>query len=266
MPKRLIPIIVAIISLTTFVSSFASCSEHKKNGGTLITDSIGFEKKDKFVECRIIADMPVDDGDVLCNIVREFISDELGGSYTGGYADMDSLLSFYGRTKYDEMYDAAKEAGSPYSVPYSYDASIRKVYETGKLVTYQIVISEYWGGAHPLTVSTAVTFRKSDGRRFGKEIFNASFNEKSSDILSDGLKKYFEVKTDKELKSCLLGMENFIIIPMPQNPPYFTKDGIVLSYGQYEIAPYAAGMPAVLIPYDEAKSLLKVSAREMIER
>lgn len=265
MMKRLITGFAALAALLIVNSSFASCAKNDGKSSVLVTDSIGFEKADKLVECRIAVDAPAQDNETLCNIIREFISDELGGTYRGGYSDVDSMLAYYGRQKYDEFYDMAKDMEGSFGLPYSYDASIRKIYETDKLVTYQTVISEYLGGAHPSTYAAAATFRKSDGRRFGRDIFNMSFNEKSSEILSDGLKKYFEVKTDNELRECLLNMNDYIIIPMPQSAPYFTKDGIVLSYGQYEIAPYAAGMPAVVIPYSKAKELLKVSALEVIE-
>ena len=34
-----------------------------------------------------------------------------------------------------------------------------------------------------------------------------------------------------------------------QRPFYFYENGIVIKFQQYEIAPYAAGMPEVKIPY-----------------
>jgi len=257
----------ATLVLTVFFMvdlSFASCVKNEKD---LVTDSIGFEKKDKYVECGIVADVPTHGDEMFCNILKEFISEQLGGTYHNGYTDMDSLISYYGKMRLDELHGMAKEMeGIDFAgFPYTYNASIRKIYETDKVVTYQTVISQYLGGAHPFTYTSAATFRKSDGRRFGNEIFNEKFNEVSQELIKDGLKKYFEVKTDEELRSSLLNTTNYCILPMPQNPPYFTKDGIVLSYGQYEIAPYAAGMPSVVIPYDEAKTLLKVSVAEAIE-
>lgn len=74
-------------------------------------------------------------------------------------------------------------------------------------------------------------------------------------------KKYFDVKTDKELVGMLLYIDNVKNIPLPANEPALTKDGITLIYGQYEIALYLAGMPTVTIPYEKAKYLLKDTTR-----
>lgn len=263
MAKRLfvLPVVAAFLVASR---SFAACCA---DSAEIITDSIGCEYRDKFVECSIVADAPVQGYEPLCNIIREFISEQLGGTYKDGYADMDSLISYYVKFHSAELHDMTKELERTdfAGFPYSYYASIRKIYETDRLVTYQTVITQYFGGAHPSTFASARTFRKSDGRRFGSEIFNEKFNLRSEKLIKDGLKKYFEVTTDDELRSCLLNIAPYYTIPMPQNPPYFTKDGIVLSYGQYEIAPYAAGMPGLVIPYDEVKSLLKVSAAELIK-
>lgn len=238
-----------------------------KEDNSVITDSVGFCKKDKLAECFIMADVPVQGNGLLCNTIREFISEQFGGTYDKGYAAMDSLVAYYGNMQFAELHNMADglEQSDMAGFPYSYYATVRKIYETDKVVTYQTVISQYWGGAHPSTYASAMTFRKSDGRRFGDDIFNKTFSEKYVEIIKEGLKKYFDVKTDEELRACLLDSGEYYTIPMPQNPPYFTEDGIVLSYGQYEIAPYAAGMPAVVIPYGEAKALLKVSVIGSIE-
>jgi len=264
MRKRFFTLSFVLTTLFMVNMSFALGIKNEKD---FVTDSIGFEHKDKYVECVIVADVPMHGSEPLCGILKEYISEQLGGTYNGGYTEMDSLISYYGKMKLGELNDMVREMAETdhAGFPYTYYARVRKTYETEKIVTYHTVITQYFGGAHPFTYATATTFRKLDGRRFGNEIFNEKFNEKSSDIIKDGLKKYFEVKTDEELRANLLNSNKYYIIPMPQNPPFFTKDGIVLSYGQYEIAPYAEGMPAFVIPYGEAKELLKVSAVEVIE-
>ena len=35
--------------------------------------------------------------------------------------------------------------------------------------------------------------------------------------------------------------------PLPAFPPFLTKEGVVVMYQQYEIAPYAVGMPSCVI-------------------
>lgn len=244
---------------------FASCADKTNGKEEFKTDSISYVKSDKLAECKITVDAPIAGDELLGDVLKEFISEELGGTYKGGYENMDSLLAWYGDEQYDITSKMAAEVPGTSALPYTYYADIRKVYETDKLVTYTTVISTFTGGAHPMTSTSGITFRKSDGRRFGKEMFNSKFTEKYTEIVYDGLKKYFDVKTDEELKACLINSVASSYIPLPQSAPYFTKDGIMLVYGQYEIAPYAAGTPTVVIPYDKAKDLLKVSALEMIE-
>ncbi|MDE6438615.1 MAG: RsiV family protein, partial [Muribaculaceae bacterium] len=47
-------------------------------------------------------------------------------------------------------------------------------------------------------------------------------------------------------------------------PPYFMKDGVVFLYQQYEIACYAAGMPACVIPYSALLPFMTPAARELV--
>ncbi|WP_171257535.1 RsiV family protein [Acinetobacter qingfengensis] len=38
---------------------------------------------------------------------------------------------------------------------------------------------------------------------------------------------------------------------------YFAKDGLILQYGEYEIGPYAVGLPRLVIPYSQLQGILK---------
>ena len=52
---------------------------------------------------------------------------------------------------------------------------------------------------------------------------------------------------------------------MPATSPYFTADGIVFTYQQYEIAPYAAGQPSFTLSYKDVASYLTKEAFEVAE-
>ena len=43
---------------------------------------------------------------------------------------------------------------------------------------------------------------------------------------------------------------------------YLTKEGVGVEFGQYEIAPYAAGMQDIVIPYNELKMKVDVNIGE----
>ena len=110
-----------------------------------------------------------------------------------------------------------------------------------------------------------VTIRKSDNRRMGWEILRSQYNEELQKAMRQGLKDFFEVKTDEELKTMFFKEEYAYNLPMPQCPPLFTDKGIMFVYNPYEIAPYAAGMPTFTIPYDKLKNLLTVTAQRLAE-
>ena len=129
----------------------ASCADKTSGTNEFRTDSISYVKKDTLAECNITVDAPVMGDGQLGDVLKEFISEELGGSYKGGYANMDSLLAWYGNEQYDAMSKMAAEVPGTSALPYSYYADIRKVYETDKLVTYTTVISIFTGGVHPMT-------------------------------------------------------------------------------------------------------------------
>ena len=83
------------------------------------------------------------------------------------------------------------------------------------------------------------------------------------DVIKKGLKKYFEVNTDEELENSL-SLENTYLLPLPATPPVFTKEGVLFTYQQYEIAAYAAGLPSFIVPYNEAKSLMNTTGNNLL--
>jgi hypothetical protein len=62
----------------------------------------------------------------------------------------------------------------------------------------------------------------------------------------------------------LLTMENNDYFPLPQAAPYFTADGVVFIYQQYEIACYAAGLPNCVISYDLIEPFLTQAGRWLV--
>lgn len=75
-----------------------------------------------------------------------------------------------------------------------------------------------------------------------------------------------EIKNDEQLLDMLTIEGGIDQLPLPFYDPCLTSEGFVFCYQQYEIAPYAMGMPAFTVSYekilpyltDEAKSLLKL--------
>lgn len=267
---------VATTSSADADSTTVVAPTEKAQTDKLTTKKIAKSLKNDAGEFDLTIDFPEGGNATLVNAIREYISESLGstygggedeslqGSYSGDLADGEKMATYYFDLKVKEftgMYNDMKQDGMPEVPELASNIKITKDYETDKVVTFLYNSYENGGGAHGGAVGSGMTFRKSDGRRIDWDLFTTV---KMQSTLRDGLKEYFEVKTDDELAGCLTLNDSFIL-PMPVTPPLFGKDGIIVTYQQYEIAAYAAGMPSFVIPYKKAKDMMNNTGKKLIE-
>ena len=248
--------------------------EDAQKDGKLTYKQVEQSKKDKSGEYKIVVDFPTSGNPILVNAIREYISESLGisyagemennmqGSYSGDLGDGQKMIDYYFDLKYKEFkkaHDLMAENMTGDVPTFASETEIHFLYETDKFVTYEMKKYEDMGGAHGGTFISGMTFRKSDGRRVEWDLFTKSMQ----DVIKKGLKKYFEVNTDEELENSL-SLENTYLLPLPATPPVFTKEGVLFTYQQYEIAAYAAGLPSFIVPYDEAKSLMNTTGKNLL--
>lgn len=218
-------------------------------------------KKDYSIRVSITAEFPKNSKDALSASVQEWISEQLGSTYQGSFAKGKSMLKYY-VDKQMKVLDAW-ENGMPGEI--TYDVRIRKIYETDLLVTYQYEMEGYFGGAHGARAVQGVTFRKVDGRRMDWNIFLPDKSWEVQKLITKAIQKdYFEIEDDKEFHDALLIGEYEDILPRPQTCPVYVKDGISIIYQQYEVAPYAAGLPSCVLPYAQVKPLLSVTGQLLL--
>lgn len=248
--------------------------EDAQKDGKLTYKQVEQSKKDKSGEYKIIVDFPTSGNPILVNAIREYISESLGisyagelennmqGSYDGDLSNGQKMIDYYFDLKYKEFkkaHDLMAENMTGDVPTFASETEIHFLYETDKFVTYEMKKYEDMGGAHGGTFISGMTFRKSDGRRIEWDLFTKSMQ----DVIKKGLKKYFEVNTDEELENSL-SLENTYLLPLPATPPVFTKEGVMFTYQQYEIAAYAAGLPSFIVPYNEAKSLMNTTGKNLL--
>ena len=248
--------------------------EDAQKDGKLTYKQVEQSKKDKSGEYKIIVDFPTSGNPILVNAIREYISESLGisyagelennmqGSYDGDLSNGQKMIDYYFDLKYKEFkkaHDLMAENMTGDVPTFASETEIHFLYETDQFVTYEMKKYEDMGGAHGGTFISGMTFRKSDGRRVDWELFTKSMQ----DVIKKGLKKYFEVHTDEEMEK-FLSLENTYLLPLPATPPVFTKEGVLFTYQQYEIAAYAAGLPSFIVPYDEAKSLMNTTGKNLL--
>lgn len=142
---------------------------------------------------------------------------------------------------------------------------IRKVWQNDRVVTYEVYRFSYFtDGAHGEYSEYGVTWRLSDGKRLDGHILNEKEVDQRLYVhVREGLKDYFGVSSDNELKSiCTVDLS---LMPMPTFPPYLVADGVRFHYSIYDICDFDQGDPAFTIPYDVIWPYLTEEAREAIE-
>lgn len=214
-------------------------------------------------EISAVAEFPEDTLSVLSKAVGEYVSETLGGTWEGSCVDYDGILEHYVSglsSTYSEMF-----SGFPADEIRCFDmVEIFKQAENDKFVTFGVTHEMYLGGAHGSYLIGGMTFRKSDGRRIGWDVFTGRYNDKFMRLVKDGLKEYWGLSSDEELRSYFLDENDFYSIPLPECPPLFTEQGVQFVYNEYEIAAYAYGRPTFTIPYSEISDYMMVTAKRLL--
>ena len=238
---------------------------------SLLTKQYSKKQNNAAGDYSVMVQFPVanDENAILVHSIRECMSEQMGGSYEGNLENPEAMLDFYLKDiikTFKNDYGAG-ETETPMSL--MDHRRITKTYENDRLVTWLFHEECYMGGAHGSVMNFGQTFRKSDGRRIGWEIFLNPYNEELQKLLRQGLIEYFsengERISEEQLSEYLQGEATQYNIPLPQCMPIFEKDGVCFLYNQYEIAAYAAGMPQFVVPYKKLKPLMNVTGRQLIE-
>lgn len=180
----------------------------------------------------------------LADSIRAVENTLLGGSYKGSPYDTEALRAHYAR-RLATIDEGHNESASVEVALYG---------ESSGAVTLSANSYFYGGGAHGVENAAGMTFRKSDGARFGRELL-AHF-DRLRGLVARGLRAYFDVQTDEEMLECLqlTGFEtpeSIDEIPAPETLPWVEGDSVVFHYQHYEIACYAAGEPTARLSLDE---------------
>lgn len=160
-------------------------------------------------------------------------------------------------------------AADSIKVGYEYQINFAPEFESDSLLTYVYNTYCYLGGAHGSAISRAATFVVSTGRRLTYEnAFKPGCRQEIIALVRNAIwRQYFRPTLAGEGAPATL-KESLLIEPeamdLPICGPEFGEKGVTFTYGQYEIAPYSAGMPACTLPYSEISSLLNPDVLPLI--
>lgn len=235
----------------------------------VVTDSILCYKTDRLATCKTIVDYPVSNKTLIDKSIIKHINKELGIQSNGNWIDAENqIVSIVDSTFTVVRGEASvlRNEGMSIYAPFESFISVRKKSENDKTVTFATSSYSYSGGAHGSSFYNETTFIKSSGGKIGVNIFKDTSSSAFRRLIINGLKKYFNVITDAELKDCLLYEGSLNKLPLPaSNTISFAKEGVKFTYQQYEIAPYAAGMPEAIVPYDLIKPYVKADCLQFMQ-
>jgi len=141
----------------------------------------------------------------------------------------------------DEYIEGTVEAGFPIR-PYQLVSRVQVCNQNQKVLSFYVDYYQYTGGAHGLTTRKAYNLDIKNGKILTfKDLFQEDYNYKA--VLNEKIKNEINAHSEDYFSGNL----GFTGINDEQGF-YIQDENLVLYFGQYEIAPYAAGIPEFKIP------------------
>ena len=124
------------------------------------------------------------------------------------------------------------------------------------VIVYKAAIDMYTGGAHGTYTPFTLNFSRRTGCRIlPSDIFNMKQEQAILDLMMVQLLRDNDCTTREELmeRTCLLTLGDLSLTPNFQ----LGSQGVTFCFGQYEIAPYSAGITYLTLGYDVLEPYLK---------
>lgn len=187
-------------------------------------------------------------------------------------ADGKGMINYYAKIAYTNVKLSFEELeDSNLSWTPAFSRYVMKENETNRYVSYTSSVYIYSGGAHGMSGTYGVTFDKKTGAML-RNILKVKNVKELQPILRAGVESYFRSceedngthNVSSRVKEDMEGL--FLekgIIPLPKDEVYLSPKGVVFVYGQYEIGPYAIGMPTFTVPYSKIEKFLSPEAQRL---
>ena len=237
------------------------------------SDSVGITKKGFPIYATVKVDYPISGPSNAVNSIKSCLLDyfQIDRDDTKDGKTYAHVLAQSQVNRLVATFEDSFEKDDPLPPEMAYDLTIVKAYESNTLVTYTFGSDEYLGGVHGTPSVIGITFVKSDGYALGiTDYLKEDAWDQIQDKVAASLRKYFDVKTNKELADELQGEgiicdgKNFFV-PMTDNSPFVENGDLVFIYSAYEIASFAAGLPEVRIPLKDIQGFLKPDFAKLVK-
>lgn len=230
---------------------------------TYTLQNVEEKQKDCVGECaKVTLNYPVfETGPELHKRVNEQIRDQLGTSLS------DFIMEAEGKEPLDQLirmflddYQKFKENFPESKTPWYVMIDVIVSFTNDRFVSLAFNTSSYTGGAHPNTYMSYLNLDNS-----GKKISGLDYFFLKPEELSGLAEKQFRsqngINSDQALSDRGYIFENDEFA-LPETFG-FTSSGVVFYFNSYEIAPYAEGPTALIVPFSELKGNYKYGLNQL---
>lgn len=242
------------------------------DNNTIVTEKLTETQSNDIAKIEVTAEYPKTGDEYVLNAVRRQVADMLLPNYQGSLADGRAILKQFVQKESSEL---TPEGYVP-EAPYTYTADISVAAQTPNFITIEKNAYVYTGGAHGMPMWQAVTVNKNDGQLINDNILNDNVNSYNfKQLLKQGVTTYFTTLKGAvyqcEFQPQKLSEEVFADydvnnLPLPVTKPFLTDSGVGFAYMQYELASYADGMIAFVIPYAKMQPYMSSKAWSLVEQ
>lgn len=117
-----------------------------------------------------------------------------------------------------------------------------------RFISYTQQEYEYSGGAHGMPYWIPHTFDLHTGEELGLSFFVANEEEEFKDIVTEQFIKMYDVEPEWYWDNAVEIVRESVDF---ESPFYLKQEGLVIYFGPYELAPYAAGFVEIVVPYED---------------
>ncbi len=272
--NNLLKIALPALVITLTVFAFITCENFGSKGHKALTleerewyDTITYKESGATLHYEV--DWPTEGEEHLVHNLREWINSFFGAQATPEELATGSFIpASIHKLMTDDSLMMAKMYEPEWATIYEHNLCIHQLTDTLNFVTFTSMSYDYTGGAHGSTGYQGATFRRTDGRCFSKpaDFFTPDSFEKILEMAYNALDEqyFYEMEDSLRLDDVMFETIYGKRLSMP-GVAYFTPDGVMMQYQQYEIAPYAYGAPECVLPYKEVLPYLTTAARSLLE-
>lgn len=125
---------------------------------------------------------------------------------------------------------------------------------TNDIITTSVGYYTYLGGAHGSYYLKYYNIDIHNGDIINEKLlFKNNYKEKLTSLIQNAIAKLNSSPNEDDHLYLLVELTEVV----PNDNFYFGKNGLVYVFNQYEIAPYAQGIPEVTLSYSEVRSIIK---------